>query len=102
LFVQIYIFFTAGLQYFIEEHVSFEVDGTDKKRIKTKNCIFRYCTKRAFQGWLVTDIWCRKRGVKPHPQKFWFGENPGKIFENLLKLPESLSKNGAQHVLIWK
>ena len=36
------------------------------------------------------------------PQKFWFGENPGKIHENLgnicenlRKIPENLGKNGA-------
>jgi len=33
-------------------------------------------------------------------QKFLFGENPGKISENLLKLLENLSKNGAQCALI--
>ena len=42
------------------------------------------------------------QGVQPHSQKFWFGENPGKISNNILKLPENLSKNGVQHGLIWK
>ena len=36
------------------------------------------------------------------PPKFWFGKNPGKISENLHELPENMSKNGAQHALIWK
>jgi len=27
--------------------------------------------------------WCGRHGVQPHPQKFWFVENPGKIPENL-------------------
>jgi len=40
------------------------------------------------------------QGMQPHPQKFWFGENPGKISENLLKRLENLSENGAQHALI--
>ena len=35
-------------------------------------------------------------GVQAHPQKFWFVENPGKIYENLGKVPENLGKNGAQ------
>jgi len=50
--------------------------------------------------------WCRRRGkgvhVEAHHQKFWFGENPGKIPENLGKIaenlhktPENISKNGA-------
>jgi len=51
--------------------------------------------------------------VQPHPQKFWFGENPAnpiksgqnplnprKISENLLKVPENLSRNGSQHAFI--
>ena len=47
------------------------------------------------------------QGVQVHPQQFWFGENPGKILQNLVeisenlhKLRESMSKNGAQHLLI--
>jgi len=31
-----------------------------------------------------------------------YGENPGKITENRHELPENMSKNGAQHALIWK
>jgi len=45
------------------------------------------------------------QGVQAHPQKFWFGENPGKIHGNLGKISENLQylgKNGAQHDLIWK
>jgi len=33
------------------------------------------------------------KGVQAHPQKFWFGENPGKICGNLDKICESLCKN---------
>ena len=47
--------------------------------------------------------------VQTPPQKFWFGVNPGKILqnqgkisENLHKLRERMSKNGIQHLLIWK
>ena len=39
------------------------------------------------------------QGVQAHPQKFWFGENPGKIprtlgkiCENLRKIPKNLGK----------
>jgi len=55
--------------------------------------------------------WCRRRGEggASAPPKVWFGENPGKIcenlrkiLENLNKLPENTSKNGAQCALIWK
>ena len=62
-------------------------------------------------------------GVQAHAQKFWFGENLGKIIENpgkicgnlgkicenilkirenLGKLPENTGKKGANHILIWK
>jgi len=65
----------------------------------------------------------RVQRVQAHPQKFRFGENPGKIPENpdkisgnlgkicenlckipenLGKLPENTSKNGAQPALIKK
>ena len=54
--------------------------------------------------------------MQPHPQKFWFGENPGKIKgypgkicenlrkipENLGKLPKNTSKNSAQRAVIWE
>jgi len=47
--------------------------------------------------------------VQAHPQKFWFGENPGKIrgnlgkiCESLREIPENMGKNNAQHGLIWK
>jgi len=45
------------------------------------------------------------QGVQAHLQKFWFGENlqqQGKISDDLHKLRESMSKNGTQHLLIWK
>ena len=60
--------------------------------------------------------------MQAYQQKFWFGENPGKIPENTGKpveileksenlckirenqgkLPENTSENGAQRGLIWK
>jgi len=49
------------------------------------------------------------QGVHAHPQKFWFVENPGNIYENVHKTPENLGilpknagKNGAQRCLISK
>jgi len=59
----------------------------------------------------ILQQWCRRRGEggASAPPKVWFGENPGKIcenlrkiLENLNKLPENTSKNGAQCALIWK
>ena len=38
-------------------------------------------------------------GVKAHPQKFWFVENPSKIPENLGKISENPDKNGPQRCL---
>jgi len=40
------------------------------------------------------------QGVQRHPQKFWFVEIPGKILENLGKIPENPGKNNAQRCLI--
>jgi len=59
----------------------------------------------------VLTHWCRRRGLRgsKHPQKFWIGEIPGKLLQNpakisanLHKLRDSMSINGAQHLLIWK
>jgi len=36
--------------------------------------------------------------VQEYPQKFLFVENPGKISENLSKIPENQGKNGAQRL----
>jgi len=54
------------------------------------------------------------QGIQAHPQKFWFGENLGKISEypgksqgnlgkiceNIRKISENLGKNSAQRGLI--
>jgi len=58
------------------------------------------------------------QGVQARPQKFWFGENPGKIPEHVINIRENLWKpsqnlwicanslkmqaNGVQRVLTWK
>jgi len=69
--------------------------------------------------WKTTDLKhigrhrCRRRGCRGWSAtlKFWFDENPAKILKvrgNLCKrsefrhkIPENMSKNGAQHALIW-
>jgi len=50
--------------------------------------------------WVLVSVgelthWCRRwegHEVQTHPQKFWFGENPGKMWGNLGKVCVNLGK----------